>query len=96
MTTRKYDAGKKTDSRRLKKLCRAAFLLVDANADNIAIALMNGTSHGETLSKRLLFEMAETGVDTEQLGLGPVVSLADRLKAEPQVPPLADDEEQRA
>jgi len=92
MTTRKHDAGKKVDFRKLKKLCKAAQSLVDARSDEIALLLLKGTSNGATLSKRLLFELAEAGVDIEALGLGPVVSLAERLRQEPQVAAARDED----
>jgi len=86
MTTRKNDAGKKSDYRKLKKLSKAAFLMVEENADEIARDLKDGSSHGATLSKRLLFELAEAGVDTELLGLGRTITL------EPQVPAAPDED----
>jgi signal transduction histidine kinase len=92
MTTRKNDAGKKSDYRKLKKLSKAAFLMVEENADEIARDLKDGSSHGATLSKRLLFELAEAGVDTELLGLGRTITLAERLQQEPQVPAAPDED----
>jgi hypothetical protein len=92
MTTRKYDAGKKPGTRPLIKMHKAAYDMVEARADDIAIALMVSVMKGNTMSAELLFKMAEAGVDVERLGLGPVVPLAERLSQEPQVPAAPDED----
>jgi len=46
MTTRKFDAGKKSGTRRLMKLNKAAFEKVEAQAGEIAQALIKATMNG--------------------------------------------------
>ena len=71
--------------------------MVDENAPGLAEALMEAAKAGHVLSARLLFELAELGVDIEEaLKKRPLKTIAMRLGAEPQLPSgYPDVEEQK-
>jgi len=76
------------------KLNKAAFEKVEAQAGEIAQALIKATMNGNALSAQLLIRLAEAGMDVESLGLG--ISLAERLGLEPQVSAeMADHEAEK-
>ena len=56
------------------KLNKAAFEKVEAQAGEIAQALIKATMNGNALSAQLLIRLAEAGMDVESLGLEPQVS----------------------
>jgi hypothetical protein len=92
MTTRTDSAVKKKSNGRVKRLNIEARKLVEANAGTIAALLMEGTKRGDSVSTRLLLELALKGVDIEELlTKRPVITLAMRLAAEPQMPATSSD-----
>jgi hypothetical protein len=92
MNNRKQSAATKNSKVRVEKLNQAAFKLVDENAGPFAKALYDSAIEGHVLSARLLVELAEGNVGTEEaLTMRPLLSLAVRLGAEPQWPFGAND-----
>jgi hypothetical protein len=93
MTTRTHSAVRKNGNGRVKRLIKEARKLVDAKANEIAEALMKATKEGHVMSARLLIELAEADVDIEEaLGKRPLITLATRLAAEPQMPAASSEE----
>ena len=85
MTIRNHSAVRKNGNGRVKRLNKAAFKVVDENADTIATALLKATTEGHVLSARLLVELAEGDVDVEEAVLKrPLRTLAMRLAEQPQ------------
>jgi hypothetical protein len=83
-----YSAVRKNGNGRVKKLNKDAFKVVEANSEKIAKALLASTLLGHVLSARLLVELAGCDVDIEEaLAKRPLITLAMRLAAEPQMPP---------
>jgi len=89
-----YSAVRKSGNGRVKKLNKEAFKKVEANSEKIAEALLKSTLLGDVLSARLLFELAGCDVDIEEaLKKKPLITLAMRLAAEPQMPPASSGED---
>jgi hypothetical protein len=71
--------------KKVKKLNKAALKLVDEKATEIAKSLYDSTLDGHVLSARLLVELAEGNVDSEEaMTMQPLRSLALDLAAEPE------------
>jgi hypothetical protein len=92
MKAKKRTEVKKSCNGTVTRLSEAAFKIVDANSDRIALVLMEDVLEGEALSAKLLFELARGNPEMkEALMKGPFRSLALDLAAEPKWPrELAD------
>ncbi len=86
MTKRKQTAVKKSCNRGAKKLNQAAFRVVEQRAEEIAKLLMEATRKGQTMSARLLMELAAGNLDAEQAAaMRPFRKLLLELAAEQQL-----------
>jgi len=88
MTNRKYEAPAK--KRRVVRLNKEAFKVVEGNAPKIAQALFDSTIDGKVMSAKLLVELAEGDVEVEDgMTVGPLRSLALKLAnaAQKKAPP---------
>ena len=78
MTNRKYEAPAK--KRKVVKLNKEAFKLVEDNANEIARALFDSSKGGDVGSTKLLVGLAEGDVEVEDgMIVGPLRSLALKL-----------------
>jgi hypothetical protein len=78
MTNRTYAVAEK--KRKVIRLNKEAFKLVEDNAVDITAALLRSTIEGKVMSTRLLVELAEGDVDVEDgMPVGPLRSLALKL-----------------
>jgi hypothetical protein len=85
MRTRTRSAARKNGTRRVKRLNKEAFKIVEENANGIAQALLKSTTEGHVLSARLLVELAEGDVDVEDASMKrPLRSQALQLAEEQQ------------
>jgi hypothetical protein len=96
MTNRTYATPEK--KRKVIRLSREAFKLVEENAIEITAALLRSTYDGKVMSTRLLIELAEGDVDVQGgMIVGPLRSLALKLalavQSKPRVPHAAAETE---
>jgi hypothetical protein len=78
MTNRKFAVAEK--KRKVIRLNKEAFKLVEDNAIGITAALLRSTIEGKVMSTKLLVELAEGDVDVEDgMTVGPLRSLALKL-----------------
>lgn len=88
MTTRKAPAIKNKAPRKVVKLKTEAFRLVELNSTPIIQGLVDASIKGHVLCTRLLLDLAEDNIEIESVpDKKPVVTVAMRLAAEPQLPP---------
>lgn len=92
MTIRTHSAARKYSNGRVKRLNTEALKVVEEKANEIAECLMTSTREGKVMSTRLLVELAEGSASPEEaLQKRPLLTLAQRLAAAPQLPPEALD-----
>ena len=83
MTNRKFAVAEK--KRKVIRLSREAFKLVEDNAIKITAALLESTFEGKVMSTKLLVELAEGDVEVQEgMIAGPLRSLALKLAKEAQ------------
>lgn len=86
MTKRKQTAVKKSSNRGVKKLNRAAFRVLEQRADEIANVMIDAARKGQSMSTRLLMELAGGNLDSEQAAaMRPFRKLLLDLAAEQQL-----------
>jgi hypothetical protein len=92
MKAKKQAEAKKSCNGTVTRLSEAAFKIVDENSERIALVLMESAIKGNSLSAKLLFELAQGNPEMKKaLMKGPFRSLALDLAAEPKWPrELAD------
>jgi hypothetical protein len=87
---------KRAPKRKLTKLTEEAFKQINENAESIAQALCKSTKEGNVISARLLVELAQDQMETEEVSMKQQVqTIAQRLAKEKewQGPPLTPEEE---
>jgi hypothetical protein len=87
---------KRAPKRKLIRLNQEAFKQIDQNASIIASALCESTEKGNVISARLLVELAQDQMETEEVSMKQQVqTIAQRLAKEKewQGPPLTPEEE---
>jgi hypothetical protein len=87
---------KRRPKRKLLKLNEQAFNQVETNATEIASALCEATKKGNCISARLLVELAQDQIDTEEASRKQVVqSIGKQIELEKEwiAPPLTPEEE---
>jgi hypothetical protein len=92
MAKRKQSAESSGGGAKTVRLSKAAFKQVEKNATAIAAGLMDGALNGNCTSIRLLVALAKAGPDAKKsVEAHPLLGLAMRLKAEPEMRDNATD-----
>jgi hypothetical protein len=87
---------KRAPKRKLTKLNEQAFNEIEENAEAIAKALCEATNKGNVISARLLVELAEDQIDTEEVSTKQQVqNIGKQIELEKEfiAPPLTPEEE---
>ncbi len=87
---------KRAPKRKLLKLNEQAFNQVETNATEIASALCEATKKGNVISARLLVELAQDQIDTEEVSKRQQVqNMGKQIELEKEwiAPPLTPEEE---
>jgi hypothetical protein len=98
MARRNQTKVRKTGTSKIKKLNKEAQKIVDEEAPEIAKSLLKSTLAGHVLSARLLVELAEGDMETDEaIRMRPLSRYASELAEEPQWPdessePVVDTE----